>query len=95
MFLNILALGGPGTISEINNFVITHGQFTEAQLNCLHKSGPQTKLEYRLAWVRSYLKVIGDVNSSGRGVWSVTKQGEILTPDEVKRLTKARQKIYT
>ena len=65
------------------------------QLNVLHKGGPQTKLEYRLAWARSYLKGIGAVNNSGRGVWSVTKQGEILTPDEVKRLTKARQKIYS
>ncbi|MCL5971078.1 MAG: restriction endonuclease [Firmicutes bacterium] len=92
---SLKALGGSGTISEINNFVIAHGEFTETQLNILHKSGPQTKLEYRLAWARSYLKGIGAVNNSGRGVWSVTKQGEILTPDEVKRLTKERQKIYT
>ena len=41
---SLKAMGGSGTISEINNFVITHGQFTEAQLNVLHKGGPQTKL---------------------------------------------------
>ncbi len=27
---SLKAMGGSGTISEINNFVITHGQFTEA-----------------------------------------------------------------
>lgn len=79
------ALGGSGTISELNNWVISRGNFTEEQLQLLHKEGPQTKLEYRLAWARSYLKGIGAAQNSGRGVWTITKLGEVLTTNELKQ----------
>lgn len=51
----------------------------------MHKEGPQTKLEYRLAWARSYLKGIGAAQNSGRGVWTITKLGEVLTTNELKQ----------
>jgi len=40
----------------------------------LHK-GNTTKLSYRLAWARTYLKRFGLLDNSARGVWSLTQKG--------------------
>ena len=36
----------------------------------------QTKLNYNLAWAKTYLKKVGALENSSRGVWSITKVGE-------------------
>src|SRR5687768_4873100 len=46
----------------------------------LHGDGPHTQFEYELAWVRTYLKKVGMVENSERGVWRLTQQG-LTTPD--------------
>jgi restriction system protein len=43
----------------------------------------QTKLAYNLAWAKTYLKKVGAVENSYRGVWSLTKQGEQLSASDV------------
>jgi len=48
-------LGGSGTIDEINAQVIEREGFTEEQQAVIHNDGPRTKIEYRLAWARTYL----------------------------------------
>ena len=46
------ALGGCGTVSEIDAWwVLDDGAFSSAQRVVLHRGGPHTKLEYRLAWL--------------------------------------------
>ena len=48
-----------------------------------HSDNRQTKLNYNLAWAKTYLKKVGAMDNSSRGIWSLTKVGEQLTPEEV------------
>jgi restriction system protein len=41
-----------------------------------HKNTGRTKLEYRSAWARSYLKSAGFIENSERGVWALTTKGK-------------------
>jgi restriction system protein len=51
------ALGGSGTIDEINEKVFELEQFTSDILEIPHgKNGGRSEIEYRLAWTRTYLK---------------------------------------
>ncbi|HEX9517260.1 MAG TPA: winged helix-turn-helix domain-containing protein [Streptosporangiaceae bacterium] len=35
----------------------------------MHNDGPETEIGYRLAWARTYLKGMGLLTNSARGVW--------------------------
>src|SRR5450759_1867728 len=74
-------LGGSGSIGEIAEAVVKRERFTEDQQAVLHNDGPQTKIEYRLAWARSYLKGMGLLTNSKRGVWTLTDEGTALLTD--------------
>ena len=45
-----------------------------------HTDGRQTKLNYNLAWAKIFLKKVGVLGNSSRGVWSPTKAGERFIP---------------
>src|SRR4051812_37211591 len=79
-------LGGSGSIEES----VEQGQeqcaFTEEQQSVLHKDGPTTEIEYRLAWARTYLKGMGLADNSQRGVWSLTDEGRTATEDRIEPL---------
>jgi restriction system protein len=49
----------------------------------LHHDGPGTELGYRLAWARTYLKGMGLLNNSSRGIWALTEEGTALATDPV------------
>ncbi len=68
-------LGGSGAIGEIENEVIEHLNLTEDAVNEIHREST-TKLSYRLAWARNYLKRFGLIENSSRGVWALTEQGQ-------------------
>lgn len=68
-------LGGSAAIGELNSEVISSEEFTVEQQGILHGDGPQTELEYRLAWARTYLKNFGLITNSKRAVWSLTDSG--------------------
>lgn len=40
-----------------------------------HGDGPETEVEYRAAWARTYLKKIGAVENPSRAVWCITNPG--------------------
>ena len=87
------ALGGSGTIEEINNKVTEIVELTDEQLEVLHdpERGSQTEIEYRLAWSRTYLKKYAVLENSSRGVWALTAEGRELDrvdPEDVKRFVK-------
>jgi restriction system protein len=84
------ALGGSGTLKEINDHVIESSGFTSEAVEKLHnpETGNETEIEYRLAWARTYLKQYGLINNSARGVWSLTQKAETVNevnPEEVVR----------
>jgi restriction system protein len=82
----VIAIEGSGRIDESNRAVIDRERFSEDQQAILHGNGPGTEIEYRLAWARSYLKGMGLLDNSVRGVWSVTERGRNVEPDEIRVL---------
>lgn len=67
-------LGGSASISEQEDEVATILSLSEKEVSEIHR-GNRTKLSYRLAWARNYLKRYGLINNSTRGVWALTAEG--------------------
>ncbi len=76
-------LGGSGTIQEIAAEVVSTCGFTEDLQRIPHGEGRQSELDYRLAWARTYLKAVGAITNSARGVRALTDPGERMTEVEV------------
>lgn len=83
-------LGGSGSIGEIAEASIKREGFSDAPQAVLHNDGPQTELEYRLAWARTYLKGMGLLSNSSRGVWALTDEGTALLTDRHRPTSSAR-----
>ena len=85
-------LGGSGAISEIEDEVSNILNLSEEEINDIHK-GSRTKLSYRLAWARTYLKNAGLLENSSRGVWVLTKRGNQagkVDKTKIKRITRKK-----
>jgi restriction system protein len=89
------ALGGSGTIQEIYEKVCELEKYSEEQQSVLHKEGPQTEIEYRMAWARTYLKNYQAIESSKRGLWSLTEKGRILQAVDKREIKQAAQQVYS
>src|SRR5689334_22643748 len=74
----VAELGGSASISEIVDTVVKLEGFNDAQQAVLHNDGPETEIAYRLAWARTYLKGMGLLTNSSRGVWALTDDGTAL-----------------
>lgn len=75
-------LGGSGSVAEIEERVADLLKLSEDEINEIHR-GNRTKLSYRLAWARNYLKRFGVLENSSRGVWALTARGrEIKSVDK-------------
>lgn len=68
----LVALGGSGTIEEINEQVYKIMQLSDEVLAIPHKKDGRSKVDYRLAWARTRLKLAGIIENSSRGVWTLT-----------------------
>lgn len=80
-------LGGSGSVEEIEDTVAKLLNLSDKDINEIHK-GSRTKLNYNLAWARTYLKNYGLLENSARGIWALTSQGRQKTSvnkNEVKR----------
>lgn len=83
----IKKLGGSGAVSEIEEEVSKILNLSEQAINEIHREST-TKLTYRLAWARNYLKRFGILENSSRGVWALTEKGqktEKVDQEKVKR----------
>ena len=78
----IRAIGESGSIEEIVEKVVELEGFTEEQQSVLHGDGPGSEIQYRLAWSRTYLKGMGLLDNSARGVWALTDKGRDPSLDE-------------
>jgi len=87
--LAVRNLGGSASIEEIVEEVPRQQRFSEEQQAVLHGDGPMTEIQYRLAWARTYLKGMGLLINSSRGVWSLTDQGRTVTQAEIEPLRRA------
>lgn len=74
VLLAVNELGGSATNEEIVDKVIELRKLPDEIVNEEH-SNLMTELEYQLAWARTYLRNAGFLDSSKRGVWSLTAKG--------------------
>lgn len=68
-------LGDSGSVTEIEEEVIKILNLSEDAVNEIHREST-TKLAYRLAWARNYLKRFGLLENSSRGIWALTEKGQ-------------------
>lgn len=90
-------LGGSGSVAEIEEQVSTILNLNDEEINDIHR-GNITKLTYRLAWSRNYLKRCGILENSSRGVWAITEEGKkykTVNKEEVKRSAKTGDVLKT
>lgn len=73
--------------------VVKQEQFSDEQQALLHNNGPATEIEYRLAWARSYLKAMGLLTNSARGVWALTDDGVSLLTDSTATDAQRRHRV--
>lgn len=83
------ALGGSGSVEEIDSQVIEDEKINEEAQSITHNGGPRTEVQYRLAWARTYLKNPGLLVNSRRGVWALTDLGWKATEDDTSALISA------
>ena len=68
------ALGGSGSNEEVESKLVELLGLSDAAAEDIHR-GNTTKLSYRSAWARNYLKRLGLVENSARAVWVLTAKG--------------------
>lgn len=67
-------LGGSGTVQEIEEAIVDKLRFPAAVAELPHR-GAQTQVQYRAAWARTGLRILGLIENSERGVWALTPSG--------------------
>lgn len=82
----VVQLGGSASIDELVNAVVEREGFSADVQGVLHGDGPSTEVEYRLAWARTYLKGMGLLTNSQRGVWSITERGRKVCEADIRSL---------
>ncbi len=80
------SLGHSASIEELDEAVIASQGYTDEQMAVLHKDGPRSEVEYRLAWARTYLKGMGLVDNPKRGIWATTEAGKAVALDKIEPL---------
>lgn len=68
-------LGGSGRPAEVCDLIAQRLNVSDQERIAVNKGG-QSKFENRVHWARFYLAKAGYVDSSTRGVWSLTEQGQ-------------------
>lgn len=83
-------LGGSGTNNEIEDTIIELLGLTDEEVEDIHR-GNTSKLSYRSAWARNYLKRLGLIENSGRALWTLTSEGlktQKIDKEEAKKIVK-------
>jgi restriction system protein len=84
-------LGGSGTNDEIEEKLVELLRLSDSEVEDIHR-GNTTKLSYRSAWARNYLKRLGLIENSARSVWVLTPKGRATSEidrDAARRIVKA------
>lgn len=87
----IRELGGSGRPDEVRAVIARQLKISEAEQSEPLPSGVQTRFENQVHWARFYLAKAGYIDSSQRGVWTLTEKGRQLgevTVDDVQTIIK-------
>jgi restriction system protein len=82
-------LDGSATVKEMYERVVEDEEFSEEQQAVPTKRGGMSQIEHRLTWARNYLKNIGAIENSARGVWSLTEKGKSISEEQMRADTQA------
>lgn len=77
------ARGGSMTIEEMEEAVAAAMELGDELRAVPHGAGPRSQFDYELAWVRTYLKKVGAMENSERGVWRLTPAGAAMSDTEL------------
>jgi restriction system protein len=66
--------GGSGTVAEVIDHVIEKMMIPESEQEVTLKGG-QSRVRNQIQWARFYLAQSGYIDSSKRGIWSLTEKG--------------------
>ena len=83
-------LNGSGSNDEIEEKLISILNLKPEEVEDIHR-GNTTKLSYRTAWAKNYLKRLGLVENSSRAVWVLTPEGRkttLIDRAEAKKIVK-------
>lgn len=85
-------LGGSGRPAEVKDHIAEMLNISDDDLNDLLKSG-ESRFSNQVAWARFYLVKAGYIDSSVRGVWSLTEKGRksSLTHNQALQIFKSVQ----
>jgi restriction system protein len=87
----IRELGGSGRPDEVRAVIARELRISEDEQSEPLPSGVQTRFDNQVHWARFYLAKAGYIDSSQRGVWTLTEKGRSLgavSPDEVQSIVK-------
>jgi restriction system protein len=87
-------MGGSASNEELLSKVVAVANLSDEVMAVSHTDGRQPKVQYNLAWAKSYLKKAGALENSTRGVWSLTDLGESLTLDDLVAVPGLVRKAY-
>jgi restriction system protein len=90
----LIALGGSGSNEEILEKVIDLGPYPDDIEGVLNSRGTMSLIAYRLAWARTYLKKVGGLDNSQRGIWTLTTVGKGMTEEDCKKIPNSVKKAY-
>lgn len=77
------AIGGSASIEELDEKVIEQEGLTEEEQSFVMRNDEnKPRVNYYLAWARTFLKRGGALENSKRGVWALTEKGQSLTTYE-------------
>lgn len=82
MLATILALrelGGSAKIAELDTHVIEEQALTEEEQSYMMPDGKRPRVNYFLAWARTYLRMTGFVENPSRRVWALNKIADNAT----------------
>jgi restriction system protein len=80
--------GDSASIAEMYERVVADMHLSEDVLAVPHGDGTTSEVEYRLAWARTYLKKVGAIDNSERGVWALTIKGRAFTEKDAADVVK-------
>lgn len=78
------SLGGSATNEELLAKVVSIMNLSPEVQAVQHTDGRQSRVNYNLAWAKTYMKKAGLLDNSARGVWTLTQDGEACDEETVR-----------
>lgn len=88
-------LGGSGSIDELHDQIVKDLNLPDDVVETPREGAgdARSELHYRMAWARTYLKKVGAVDNSARGVWALTAKGRAMTQAEADEVAREVRKM--